>query len=68
MKKEIKIDLPDDDKNMIQVKEIYGKTHKIEAVLGTHVTLDDLGPGQSICWGDGETFHFRLTKLSTINN
>jgi hypothetical protein len=57
------IELQPTDKNLIKVTERYGATHKIEAVLGTEIDLDTLERGQSVVWGDGETFHFRLTQL-----
>lgn len=53
--------LPFDDDNLKKVTAKYGKTHTIEAVKGTKVILSELNDGQSICWGDGETYHFRLT-------
>lgn len=55
--------LPETDENLIKVKSKHGKTHKIEAVLGTKPNLTLLQPNQSVCWGDGESYHFRLTKL-----
>lgn len=58
------ITLLETDPNLIKVKEKFGKTHKIEAVLGTSPKLKFLQPNQSVCWGDGENYHFRLTKLS----
>jgi hypothetical protein len=53
--------LSDDDENVIKVRERHGKTHHIEAVIGTQPILDRLSKGQSVCWGDGKTYHFRLT-------
>ena len=52
-----------DDENLKKVREKYGKTHKIEAVKGTKVVMAKLAKGQSVCWGDGESYHFRLTAL-----
>ena len=52
-----------DDENLKQVREKYGKTHIIEAVKGTKVIMAKLAKNQSVCWGDGESYHFRLTAL-----
>jgi hypothetical protein len=45
------------------VREIYGHTHRIEAVIGTKVNFTQLTDNQSVCWGDGANYHFRLTAL-----
>ena len=50
-----------DDENLKKVSEKYGKTHTIEAVKGTKVIMAKLAKNQSVCWGDGESYHFRLT-------
>lgn len=52
-----------DDENLKKVREKYGKTHTIEAVKGTKVVMAKLAKNQSVCWGDGESYHFRLTDL-----
>ena len=52
-----------DDENLKKVREKYGKTHTIEAVKGTKVVMAKLAKNQSVCWGDGESYHFRLTAL-----
>ena len=52
-----------DDENLKNVREKYGKTHTIEAVKGTKVIMAKLAKNQSVCWGDGESYHFRLTAL-----
>ena len=52
-----------DDENLKQVREKYGKTHTIEAVKGTKVIMAILAKNQSVRWGDGESYHFRLTAL-----
>ena len=52
-----------DDENVKKVREKYGKTHTIEAVKGTKVEMAKLAKNQSVCWGDGESYHFRLTAL-----
>jgi len=51
------------DSNLIKVKEKYGKTHKIQAVKGTNVKVHKLANNESVCWGDGENYHFLLTAL-----
>lgn len=62
MKKGTVINLLEDDENLIRTKNLFGETHTIEAVLGTKVNLPDLLPGQSVVYGDGKHYHFRLTK------
>jgi len=54
--------IPATDKHLVSVREKYAETHKIEAVLGTKVDMRCLAENESICWGDGETYHFKLTK------
>lgn len=51
------------DKNWIRVQRLYGSTHNVEPVLGVKPDLRLLADNQSICWGDGKTYHFRLTKI-----
>lgn len=51
------------DENLKKVREKYGKTHTIEAVKGTKVVMAKLAKNQSVCWGDGKSYHFRLTAL-----
>jgi hypothetical protein len=50
------------------VRKRWSATHTIEKVMGTEVTLSDLEDNQSVCYGDGKTFHFRLTKINNQNN
>lgn len=50
------------DVNWLKVNECWGKTHHIEKVWGTTVEMSSLKDNQSVCWGDGETYHFRLTE------
>lgn len=50
------------DVNWLKVNERCGATHHIEKVMGTEVDLTKLKDNQSVCWGDGETYHFRLTE------
>lgn len=44
-------------------KSEYGKIHTVESVKGTKVIMAKLSKNQSVCWGDGESYHFRLTAL-----
>lgn len=57
--------LSEDDENLVKIKNRYGDTHNIEAVKGTKVNIKNSKPNTSVCWGDGETYHFRLTKKVT---
>lgn len=41
----------------------HESTHMITPVLGTSPDLRELKPNESVCWGDGKTFHFKLTKV-----
>lgn len=52
-----------DDLNVLDVAFKFGKTHKIEAVAGTKVVMSKLKNNQSVVFGDGATYHFRLTKI-----
>lgn len=45
-----------------EVNAKYGETHFIDKIPGTHVELDKLQENQLVCWGDGITFHFLLTR------
>ena len=47
-----------------EVFKKYKGTHMITARLGTRVDLTKLAANESIVYGDGETFHFLLTKIS----
>lgn len=49
------------DNNYKRAFAKYGKTHEIEKVMGTRVDITKLKDNQSVIWGDGETYHFRLT-------
>ena len=40
----------------------YFATHKIENVIGLEVDLRTLKDNESVIYGDGETFYFKLTK------
>lgn len=48
-----------------EVFQKYESTHMIKARLGTKIDLTKLKDNESICYGDGKTFHFLLTKVST---
>lgn len=61
------LEIPDTDASVIAVKAKYGTTHKIEAVLGVNPKLSKLQSNQSVVWGDGVSFHFRLTKWQNEN-
>jgi hypothetical protein len=54
--------LPIDDENLIKAQEKFGETCKIEVVIGTQVIFAELARNQGVCFGDGDTYHFRLTK------
>lgn len=54
--------LSENDENLKRTKEKFGATHTIEAIKGTSPKLTTLLANQSVVWGDGETYHFRLTK------
>lgn len=51
-------------KDFPQVFAKYEGTHMVTARLGTKVDLTKLKDNESICFGDGKTFHFLLTKVS----
>jgi len=40
----------------------YFNTHKIEKVMGLEIDLKSLKDDESVIYGDGETFYFKLTK------
>lgn len=44
----------------------YGKTHTYERVMGVSPKLTQLLSNQSVCYGDGKTYHWRLTKKAPI--
>lgn len=52
-----------DDENYKKAFGVWGKTHKIEPVLGTSPDLRKLLDNQRVMWGDGKKYHFRLTEL-----
>ena len=56
------IHIDENDPELLRVKKMYGHTHTIEALPGTEVNFSELSADQSVCWGDGLCYHFRLTK------
>ena len=48
--------------NELLVQHKWSKTHHIEKVWGTDVILKNLKPNESVVWGDGETYHWKLTE------
>ena len=51
-----------EDEDYKRVYDKYGNTHEIEKVDGTVARIMDLDDDQEVCWGDGKTYHFLLTK------
>ena len=49
-------------KEVIDVIKKYGETHIIQIVQGTNVCLPELKDNESVCYGDGITFHFLLIE------
>lgn len=45
-----------------EVFKKYAGTHVIIAVHGVRVDLTKLKPNESVCYGDGRSFYFKLTK------
>jgi hypothetical protein len=45
-----------------KVQLLYGKKYDIVKRPGTEVELADLKDGESVCYGDGETYHWLLTE------
>lgn len=64
MSKYIKLDQEQIRKDFYEVFKKYEGTHMVSARLGTKVDLRKLKPNESICYGDGKSFHFLLTKVS----
>ena len=48
--------------NEILVRQKYSKTHHIKKVFGTDVDLYNLEPNESVVFGDGQTYHYKLTE------
>jgi hypothetical protein len=40
----------------------YGDTHFIEKIKGTNCDFSNYKSNQSSCYGDGKTYHFKLTR------
>lgn len=53
--------LPLDDEDLKKVTDRYGDSHHIEPVWGTSVDLTVLKLNETVCIGDGQTYHFKLT-------
>lgn len=66
------VSLPDAEEEyetaLKQVTEKWGAIYSIEKVMGTHVELDDLNDNESVCFGAGKTYHFKLTKQSDVRD
>ena len=60
MKAEIESDI------LKRVNDRWGKTHTIAKIMGTDVDLRNLKDGESVCYGDGKTYHFLLTAKTTL--
>ena len=59
MKNNNKIEI---DNNFLAVHQKYGATHEIKKVFATEVDLQTLEKNQSVCWGDGASYHWLLTE------
>jgi hypothetical protein len=44
------------------IENLYGKDYIIEKRPGTEVFLPTLKDNQAVCYGDGKTFYYLLTK------
>lgn len=64
--KYIKLDQEAIRRDYPEVFKKYEGTHMVSARLGVRVDLTKLKPNESVVYGDGETFHFLLTKQSSI--
>lgn len=51
----------------INIKAVYGKTHKIETIPGTTPDLTKLKDGQFVVAG-GKNWHYKLTPNQQTNN
>lgn len=54
-----------EEKDRLKIKRLYGKTHKITKIMSTKIYLGNLGDNQSVCYGDGETYSWLLTRKNT---
>lgn len=57
----------DEEAIKLDYLDVYKKhesTHMVTPVLGTKVDLRKLKEKESVIYGDGKTFHFKLTKVS----
>jgi hypothetical protein len=58
--------LSKDDENYKKVFEKWGKGFDIEAIggkRGLKIDLSKLNNNESVCWGDGKNYYFKLTKI-----
>ena len=56
------LQLPSDTVDLIEIQSHYGERYTIEAIKGTSPDLRMLNPNQRVVFGDGDKYHFRLTK------
>jgi hypothetical protein len=63
MSKYVKFDQEQIKKDFPEVFEKYKGIAKVEAIQGVKVDLRRLHPDESVIYGDGKSFHFKLTKL-----
>jgi hypothetical protein len=61
--KYIKLDHEAIRRDYPEVYARYEGEHMITAVLGTKPDLRKLNENECVIWGDGKTFHFKLTKV-----
>lgn len=47
-----------------KIKALYGKNYTYEKIYTTEVNLSQLTKNQSVCFGDGKTYYWLLTKKS----
>lgn len=60
--KYLRLDLEAIRRDFPQVWAMWGDTREITPRPGTKIDLRKLGPGESVIYGDGKSFHFLLTK------
>jgi len=52
----------EDKKAREDVIDKWGRDYYITKAMGTEVVLSTLKENQAVCYGDGKTYHFVLTK------
>jgi hypothetical protein len=62
--KYVKLDQEAIRRDYADVFKKYEGTHMITAVPGVKVDLRKLNANESICYGDGKSFHFKLSKVT----